>query len=106
MESLDKRIAQRREREEARLASGLAMDPNPSDHAGEAQDPTTFENLGNGTGALASTGASGALGNPLQPDVADAKSSAADKAPWPAPAGDVKAKTQVKGGSGSKDPTA
>jgi hypothetical protein len=104
MESLDKRIAQRKAREEERLASGVAFDPNPSDHAGEAQDPNTFENLGNGTGALASTGASGALGNPLQPDVADAKASAADKAPWPA--GDAKAKTQVKGGSGSKDPTA
>lgn len=97
METLEKRIAQRKAREEDRLKSGEAFDKFPSDHAGEAQDPVTFENLGDGTGPLASTGASGALGNPVQP-VGNPQAS------WPA--GDAKAKTGVKGGSGAKDPTA
>lgn len=99
MDTLENRIKQRKERETERLKSGVAMDPNPSDHAGEAQDPNTFENLGDGRGPLASTGASGALGNPVEL-AGDAQAPA-----WPKPAGDD-VKTNVKGGSGKKDPTA
>jgi len=61
MQDLKARREDRKKREIERIKSGDADPTTLSNHAGEAQDPVTGENLGDGTGKEATQGANGNL---------------------------------------------